>query len=38
MDARDLGKYQQFIEDSCAKSQACIDEVTGFVSKLKGGK
>lgn len=38
MDAKDMGKYQQFIEASCARSQACVDEITNFVNKLnKGG-
>lgn len=35
MDANDFGKYQAFIEDTCARSQSCIDEVTKFVDNLR---
>lgn len=37
MSAKDFGKYQQFIQDACAKHQDCIDRVNNFVQKLQGG-
>lgn len=35
MDASDFGKYQSFIEKSCAQNKNCVDEVNTFVSNLK---
>lgn len=35
MDAPALGKYQKFIEISCARDKNCVDEVNSFVNNLK---
>lgn len=35
LNAKDYGKYQNFVQDACAKNQNCVDEVDTFVKNLK---